>query len=75
MFFHQIAIFVRSMSYYSSYGTCKTSFTYRKGFSAGLTQFKYPALSLLDAFPSEAGTYPRAKVYSQISLYSLCVQT
>lgn len=36
---------------------------------------KYPAISLADAFVSDAGTYPRAKVCVQFSLWRLGAQT
>jgi len=36
--------------------------------SGDIISNKYPALSLVDALISDAGTYPRAKVCLQISL-------
>jgi len=49
-------IFIRSVGYYGSCGTCKTSISCRKYSFFLDPQLKYPALSLLDAFLSEAGT-------------------
>lgn len=38
-------------------------------------QLKYPTISLVDAFISDAGTYPGAKICLQFSLWNLGAQT